>query len=64
MRVGCKCPYCGEVTSVQTSGVRDNKIAYCDSKEGGCDKIFAVTIVLNPSVTIYKLVKGEDDGRA
>jgi len=66
LRFEWKCPHCGfsqrhvgPLPSV--NGGRESELVYCDSEEGGCDKLVALEWRIQP---VYRAMKVEDPDEA
>ena len=51
------CPYCGlkQLKQMANENLEHTRMVTCDFEEGGCERIFAVQVVLLPRVQVYEL---------
>ncbi len=56
------CPHCGFLNKISSQFLenRNPKAIYCDSEEGGCDKLFVVKVTLIPKIEIFNVVVPEE----
>ena len=58
--VAINCPMCQVTNHIRVDEWGTRALVICDVDEGGCDKPFAIEIILVPEVKVYTLVEADE----